>query len=132
MIMNIDEKVMEFVEAAKYCVHTNELTEDEQIRIKTIFDDCLSAVILEYCEDTMPSFIICDTYNKYSEVLPVNLCGNEHKYYILYDYHLNQINRLFDALYLDNNDTGHDIWKLSYELFAEDALLNNDEFSVLY
>ena len=57
---------------------------------------------------------------------------NKYKYYVLYDRYLNEINRLFNAIYFDENDAGHDIWKLSYELFAEDALLENDEVLLTY
>lgn len=130
--MNIDENVMKFVKCSRYSTYADELSEAEQTRLKVLFDDCLSTIIKEYVEDSMPSFIICDTYNKYSTVLPVRLYQNIYKYYILYDCHLNRINRLLDALYLDNNDPAHDIWKLSYELFAEDALLEENEILVSY
>lgn len=130
--MDIDENVMKFIKCSRYSTYADELSESEQTRLKVLFDDCLSAIIKEYVEEFMPSFIICDTYNKYSTVLPVRLYQNSYKYYILYDHHLNQINRLLDALYLDNNDSAHDIWKLSYELFAEDALLEKNEILVSY
>ncbi len=130
--MNIDENVMEFVKYSRYRTYADELSETEQTRLKALFDDCVSSIIKEYVEEFMPSFIICDTYNKHSTVLPVRIYQNDYKYYILYDCHLNQINRLLDALYLDNNDSAHDIWKLSYELFAEDALLEENEILVSY
>lgn len=130
--MDIDENVMKFIKCSRYSTYADELSESEQTGLKVLFDDCLSAIIKEYVEEFMPSFIICDTYNKYSTVLPVRLYQNKYKYYILYDCHLNQINRLLDALYLDNNDSAHDIWKLSYELFAEDALLEENEILVSY
>lgn len=64
--------------------------------------------------------------------MPVKKRENNYKYYILYDCYLNHINRLIDALYLDNNDSAHDIWKLTYELYAEDALLEGNEILVSY
>ncbi len=130
--MNDDEKVIEFVKSTRYSTYTSELSESEQTRLKVLFDDCLSIIVKGYVEKFMPSLIICDTYNKYSLVMPVRRYDNSYKYYILYDCHLNQINRLLDAFYLDNKDSAHDIWKLAYELFAEDALLENNEILVSY
>lgn len=130
--MNIDKMIMEFVENSRYSCYNDNLIESEQIRLKTIFDDCLSSIVKEYTSAFMPTFIICNTYNKYSEILPVRLAENKYKYYLLYDCHLTEINRLFDALYFDEEDSGHDIWKLSYELFAEDALIEDDELFMSY
>lgn len=130
--MNIDKMIMDFVENSRYSCYNDNLTESEQIRLKTIFDDCLSSIVKEYTSDFMPTFIICNTYSKYSEILPVRLAENKYKYYLLYDCHLTEINRLFDALYFDKEDSGHDIWKLSYELFAEDALIEEDELFMSY
>ena len=122
-----DDMVIKFIEITRYSAYTNELSESEQNRLKILFDDCLFAIIKEYDEEFMPSLIICNTYNKYSMVMPVKKRENNYKYYILYDCYLNHINRLIDALYLDNNDSAHDIWKLTYELYAEDALLEGNE-----
>ncbi|MCM1172033.1 MAG: hypothetical protein NC393_07885 [Clostridium sp.] len=130
--MNIDEKVIEFVKNSRYSIYVDEISEVEQARLKNLFDNCVSVLIKDYAEEFMPTFIICDTYNKYSTILPVRLHQNNYKYYLLYDCHLIQINRLLDALYLDNNDASHDIWKFSYELFAEDALLEENEILVSY
>ena len=130
--MNIDENVVKFIKSSRCSVYTSELSESEETRLRVLFNDCLSAIINQYVEEFMPSFIICDTYNKYSTVLPVRLYENSYKYYILYDCHLNQINRLLDALYLDDGESAHDIWKLSYELFAEDAVLENNKVLVSY
>jgi len=127
-----DDMVIKFIEITRYSAYTNELSESEQNRLKILFDDCLFAIIKEYDEEFMPSLIICNTYNKYSMVMPVKKRENNYKYYILYDCYLNHINRLIDALYLDNNDSAHDIWKLTYELYAEDALLEDNEILVSY
>lgn len=127
-----DDMVIKFIEITRYSAYTNELSESEQNRLKILFDDCLFAIIKEYDEEFMPSLIICNTYNKYSMVMPVKKRENNYKYYILYDCYLNHINRLIDALYLDNNDSAHDIWKLTYELYAEDALLEGNEILVSY
>lgn len=130
--MSIDDKIIKFVKSIRCDVNTSELTEDKQTKLKLLFDDCLFVLVNKYVEEYMPSLIICDTYNKYSSVLPVKLDANSYKYYILYDYHLSQINRLFDALYFDNKDSEHDVYKLSCQLFAEDALLENKDILVSY
>lgn len=130
--MDIDKNVMEFVKSLRYSIGDDELSESEQIRLKYLFDDCLSSIIKVHNKEIMPAFIVCNTYNKYSEVMPARLKKGKFKYYVLYDCHLSKINRFFDAIYLDKNDSAHDIWKLSYELFAEEALLKNDEVLVMY
>lgn len=132
MIMDIDKNVMKFVDCTRCSTNSDELSESAQARLEILFDDCLCTIINKYNEEFLPALIICDTYNKYSTVLPIKLYQNSYKYYIVYDCHLSQINRLFDALYLDNNDSSHDVWKLSYELFAEDALLEGDKVLVSY
>ena len=131
-IMNIDTSILEFIKKTRISLQYSILSDSEQERLKLLFDECLSFVVKEYYPEHIPSLIICNTYNKYSMVLPVRINKSEYKYYLLYDCYLNQINRLFDSIYLDNNDSTHDIWKLSYELFAEDALLDNNEILVSY
>lgn len=130
--MDIDKRVMEFIENSRCHVYNDTLSEAEQARLKMLFDDCLSSIVKKYVKEFMPTFIICNTYNKYSTVLPVRLPHNQYKYYLLYDRHLNEINRIFDSLYFSKNDSAHDIWKLSYELFAEDALMEQNKILVSY
>ncbi|MBO5947461.1 hypothetical protein J6Q66_01340 [bacterium] len=130
--MNVDNMILKFIEISRTCNVADDLLKSEQDRIKKLYNTCLSAVIKEYDADSIPSLIICNTYNKYSTVLPVKLKHNNYKYYILYDCYLTEINRLLNALYFDENDSGHDIWKLSYELFAEDAMLENRDILLSY
>lgn len=130
--MNIDDLVLEFIRNARYSVHTNNISETEEARLKALFGDCLSLIVNHHNEALMPTFVLCDTYNKYSAILPVRVKRNEYKYYLLYDLHLNRINRLLNGIYFSDQDSGHDIWKLSYELFAEDSLLEKDEVLLSY
>lgn len=130
--MDIDKRVMEFVKSSRHSVCEDTLSESKQAKLKMVFDDCLSSVVKKYVKEFMPTFIICNTYNKYSTILPVRLPHSQYKYYLLYDRHLNEINCLFDALYFSEHDSAHDIWKLCYELFAEDALLEGNEILVSY
>lgn len=132
-MMEIDEFVLDFVKKTRYITNNIDLSEAEQARLKAMFDDALSLIIKEPNNKEMPlALIICSTYNKYSVVMPTRLKEGNLKYYILYDRHLAEINRLLDAIYLDDNESAHDIWKLSYELFAEEALLREDEVLTSY
>lgn len=128
----MDKTVIKFVKSTRCSIEDDELSESEQIRLKYLFDDCISSIVKVRNKEIMPSFIICNTYNKYSVVMPVRVKKDKFKYYVLYDYHLTKINRFFDAIYLDKTDSAHDIWKLSYELFAEEALLENDKVLGMY
>lgn len=130
--MNVDNIVLEFIKYARRSVHTDNLSESEEARLKALFIDCLSSIVNFHDETLIPAFILCNTYDKYSTILPVRLKRNKYKYYLLYDIHLNEINRLLNAIYYSDQDSGHDIWKLSYELFAEDSLLEDDAVLLSY
>ena len=124
--------ILDFIKSSRINAFDNDFLESEQDKIKEIYDRCLLAITKEYNAEYMPNLIICRTYNKYSTVLPVRIKNNDFKYYILFDCYLRDINRLLNALYFDDNDSGHDIWKLSYELFAEDALIDNRDVLLSY
>ena len=130
--MNIDDMVLKFVDISRIHNQEDDFSENEHNRIKAIYNNCISSIIKKNDAEFIPSLIICNTYNKYSAVLPVKLKQHKYKYYILYDRYLNEISRLFNAIYFAENDAGHDIWKLSYELFAEDALLEKNEALLTY
>lgn len=130
--MSIDNMILDFIKSRRINAFDNDFLESEQDKIKEIYDRCLLAITKEYNAEYMPNLIICRTYNKYSTVLPVRIKNNDFKYYILFDCYLRDINRLLNALYFDDNDSGHDIWKLSYELFAEDALIDNRDVLLSY
>lgn len=130
--MNVDNMVLEFIRNARRSVHDDNPSELEEARLKALFIDCLSLIANHRNKAHIPTLILCNTYDKYSTILPIRLKQNEHKYYLLYDVHLNKINRLLNAIYYSDQDPGHDIWKLSYELFAEDSLLDDDELLLSY
>lgn len=130
--MNIDDVVLEFIKNTRHSVHSDNFSETEEARLKALFDDCLYFIVNHHNEALIPTFILCDTYDKYSTILPVRLKRNEYKYYLLCDIHLNKINHLLNIIYFSDQDSGHDIWKLSYELFAEDSLLEDDEVLLSY
>lgn len=129
--MNIDEMVMKFVKNSRKSVY-NKISECEQKRLETLFDDCLCSVVKNLEHELLPTFIICKTFNKYSKILPVKRHQGKYKYYLLFDCYMNGINRVFDSIYLGESDSGHDVWKLAYELYAEEALINKDEILLPY
>ena len=79
--MNIDDMVSKFVEISRAHNQKDDFSENEYNRIKTIYDNCLSSIIKNFDAEFIPSLIICNTYNKYSTVLPVKMKQNKYKYY---------------------------------------------------
>ena len=130
--MNIDDMVLEFVERSRVNIKHDEISDDKEHQIKRIYDECLSSILKEFSIEIIPSLIICNSFNKYSTILPVRVNQDNYKYYLLYDCYLNRINRQLDVIFFAENNLEHDIWKLSYELFAEDALLNKDTVLFTY
>ena len=130
--MNIDDMVLEFVERSRVVIKQDEISDDKERQIKRIYDECLSSILKEFSVEIIPSLIICNSFNKYSTILPVRINQDNFKYYLLYDCYLNRINRQLDVIFFSKNSSEHDIWKLSYELFAEDALLNKDTVLLTY
>lgn len=130
--MNIDDMVLEFVERSRVVIKYDEISDDKERQIKRIYDECLSSILKEFSVEIIPSLIICNSFNKYSNILPVRINQDNYKYYLLYDCYLNRINRQLDVIFFAENSSEHDIWKLSYELFAEDALLNKDNVLFTY
>ena len=130
--MNVDDMVLEFVERSRVNIKHDEISYDKERQIKRIYDECLSSILKEFSIEIIPSLIICNSFNKYSTILPVRVNQDNYKYYLLYDCYLNRINRQLDVIFFAENNSEHDIWKLSYELFAEDALLNKDTVLFTY
>lgn len=83
--------VSKFVEISRAHNQKDDFSENEYNRIKTIYDNCLSSIIKNFDAEFIPSLIICNTYNKYSTVLPVKMKQNKYKYYVLYDRYLNEL-----------------------------------------
>lgn len=128
----IDDMVFAYIKEKRTFNDKSNLGEEQFAKIKGIYDDCISAILKKMDAEMVPSLIVCNTYNKYSAVLPIQLKNNKHRYYILYDHHLNEINQILNAIYFAENDAGHDIWKIAYQLFEEDALIGKDEILLSY
>lgn len=130
--MTTDSMVLAFIGNARRNIPYGAPSGPEEAKLKKLYKECLNLVVNNQSEAYIPTFVLCNTYDKYSSLLPVRIRTNHYKYYLLYDIHLKEIFRLFNALYFDDENPGHDIWKLSYELFAEDALLEDDEILLSY
>lgn len=130
--MTTDSMVLAFIGNTRRSIPYGDLSAPEEARVKKLYEECLNFVVNNQSEAYIPTFVLCNTYDKYSSLLPIRIRKNYYKYYLLYDVHLKEILRLFNALYFDDDNPGHDIWKLSYELFAEDALLEDDEILLAY
>lgn len=127
------EFIFEFIKNTRISVEPkSDISKRRDIREK--FIDIIEACVKECdCEDVYPSLIMCETYNKYSQLLNVRMWKNQkHKYYVLYDCHLEEILKRFVIITLSIDDSGHDVWKLAYELFGEEMLLNQNELFHFY
>lgn len=130
--MTTDTMILEFIRNSRHCILNSAPSASKEASVKNLYRDCLDSIVNDQSDSYIPTLILTNTYDKYSSLLPIRIGNNQYKYYLLYDYHLKEIFRLFNALFFDEEDLGHDLWKLSYELFAEDALLANDEILLSY
>lgn len=128
---DLDLFVLEFLNSQRIHIENCKQDNRQEKRIKRSFNDILKAVIKKNDCISPPKLIICNSVNKYSYIIPLKN-KQEFNYYLLYDKHLNKINQHLNALFLFNGDIGHDLWKLSYELFVEESLIINDDLLVAY
>ena len=126
--MNVDNMVLEFIRNSRRSVHDDNPSELEEARLKALFIDCLSLIANHRNKAHIPTLILCNTYDKYSTILPIRLKQNEHKYYLLYDVHLNKINRLLNAIYYSDQDPGHDIWIYRISVGTDKSDITNIDF----
>lgn len=101
---------------------------DNSKHIQNVFNELLSTY---YDIGIDINLICCRTLNKYSNILPVKTNGS-YSYYLVYDQYLDNLNYYFNLMYFSNIDIEHDLWKLSYELFAEEALINKQTALATY
>ena len=130
--MTTDTMILEFIRHSRHCIPNSDPSASIEASVKNLYLDCLDSIVNNQAEAYIPSLILTNTYDKYSTLMPIRVGKNQQKYYLLYDVHLKEILRLFNALFFDEEDPGHDLWMLSYELFAEDALLENEEILLSY
>lgn len=130
--MTTDSMVLAFIRNTRRSIPAGDISASEEAEIKKCYRECLEMIVSNQSETYIPSLIISDSFNKYSCLMPIRSGKKRYRYYVLYDVHLKEIFRLLNSLYLEEDYPGHDIWKLSYELFAEDALLNDNEILLSY
>ena len=127
-----DNFVLSFINGQRMHISDSFITDLMKNNIKESFKEILDSVIKICSEDLPIKIIIGESFNKYSEMLPVRVKKDRYVYYLVYDHHLSELNRYFNTFFYSKQDIGHDIWKLSYELFAEEALLADEELLITY
>ena len=124
----IDEMVAQFIDISRKHIPSTSVAEDsENERIKNLFANIIpnNTFWLEL------RLLICNTFNKYSVLLPIK-SGENNIYYLVFDKYLLEINRIFNALYLSSDNAYQDIWKLCYKLLGEEYFIIDDELISLY
>lgn len=127
-----DEFVLDFIRCLKVHINKPVISAKEKDEIELSFNQILESALKKSNEDTSLKLVICQSCTKYSSILPVRDRNHNYLYYLVYDQHLNHINKVFNTLFFSDIDSGHDIWKLSYELFAEEAMISNKALLVTY
>lgn len=131
--MTKDEAVLEFIGLARTNICEQDIDSNIEYNIERNFDSIMEAVVVCYKRERIPKLIICNTYNKYSSILPIKKSKDACDYYLLYDIHLNKLNKLLNTFFLSSDEiVGRDIWKFAYELFEEEAILSKDEMMITY
>ncbi len=130
-MLNTD-MVLRFLQHTRKSVESENNIISQNRDITNIFDSILYSCTKNIDEVSSPTLIISETYNKYSQLLPVRLKNKVHKYFILYDCHLQVIMERFVTIMYSDEDPAHDVWKLAYELFGEEMILNENQLLQLY
>lgn len=131
--MTKDEAILEFIGLARTHICEQDIDPNMEYNIKRNFDSIVEAVVVCYKHEMIPKLIICNTYNKYSSILPIKKSKDSCDYYLLYDIHLYELNKLLNTFFLSSDENvGHDIWKFAYELFEEESALSKDEMMITY
>lgn len=130
-MLNTD-MVLRFLQHTRKSVESENNIISQNRDITNIFDSILYSCTKNIDEVSSPTLIISETYNKYSQLLPVRLKNKVHKYFILYDCHLQVIMERFVTIMYSDEEPAHDVWKLAYELFGEEMILNENQLLQLY
>ena len=133
MAIETNEFIYEYLNATRYNALGTYSTDAAIHLEQEIFDGVLYSALKDVFQDLHLTLCQCDTYNLYSEILPIQVKDSEMEYYLVYDRHMTIINRIFNAIYLQEEDaTGHDVWKLAYELFMESTILDDNHMCSTY
>lgn len=131
MIAN-DAFVCDFLGALRIEAKGTWRTENSISLAEITFDEILSLTLQSLKDSDIIRLFLCDTYNTYSQVCSVRLNDGSTKDYLVLDQHMDALNRIFNAIFLSDNDSGHDVWKLAYELFMEERMVSHDHMLSAY
>ena len=121
-----DEFICEFLSATRLDA-LGTYRSDESVQLKeALFDEILNSVLTNINIEQPLRLYLCDTYDLFSRVFPIQMKGQEAVFYLLFDQHIEIINRIFNAIYLSEDDSGHDVWRLAYELFMESSMIERN------
>ena len=112
-----DEFIRGFLAATRLDALGTYISEQSVQLKKMLFDEILNSVLTNINIALPLRLYLCDTYDLFSRVFPVQMKGQGAVFYLLFDQHMEIINRIFNAIYLSEDDSGHDVWRLAYELF---------------
>lgn len=126
--MNTDSIMLDMLSRERICIEAKPIDKD---LIEEIFNQVIESIEAHNIIDIDIVLILCNSYNKYSSIKSTKSRNGE-KSYLLYDMHLQEINNRLNAVYLGRKDPGHDDWKLSYDLFAEEAILSQEDVLTTY
>lgn len=107
-------------------------TENSISLAEITFDEILGLTLQNVRDSEIIRLFLCDSYNTYSQVCSVRLNDGSVKDYLVLDQHMDALNRIFNAIFLSENDSGHDVWKLAYELFMEERMVSRDNLLSAY
>ena len=122
---------LQFINSLRVHINYPEISENYVKHIENLFEEVLSSVVTSIELEPI-SLIICQSCTKYSQILPIKTNRDRLRYYLAFDKQLSNINQLMADLYFSDDDPGHDIWKLAYELFTEEAISEGEELLATY
>lgn len=121
-----DEFIRGFLAATRLDALGTYISEQSVQLKKMLFDEILNSVLTNINIALPLRLYLCDTYDLFSRVFPVQMKGQGAVFYLLFDQHMEIINRIFNAIYLSEDDSGHDVWRLAYELFLESSMVGRN------
>ena len=123
---NQDRFIYEFLCATRVDALGTYTTERSVQLKEMLFDEILNSVLKNINMELPVRLFLCDTYDLFSRVFSLQMEGQKSTFYLLFDQHMEIINRIFNAIYLSEDDSGHDVWRLAYELFMESAMVEKN------
>lgn len=123
---NQDRFICEFLSATRVNALGTYVTEQSVQLKEMLFDEILNSVLKNISTELPIQLFLCDTYDLFSRVFSLQMKGQESVFYLLFDQHMEIVNRIFNAIYLSEVDSGHDVWRLAYELFMESSMVERN------